>query len=348
LNLETGHLVGPIAGLATSFLWVLTSLVFTAGGRRIGSTKVNTFRLIVAVPLHAITFWIAASAAGAPAWFPPVTSEQLIYLALSGFVGLTICDQALFTAFVDIGPRRSLLIMTTAPLFASLFGVAVLGEPLMPVEIAGIGVTVGGVAWVVSERSAPGAGEEHAEHFKRGVILAFVAAASQAGGTMLSKLGMSPQSGAGAIAIDPQAATFVRMIFGLVGMAPILVAYAMRRGSDAHLKAKSRRRGSPGAGYAFTVLGAIVGPFLGVWMSLVAINETPSLGVAQTLISLSPVMILPFAVWLHKEKLSYRAVLGAVIALAGTALLALFAGGEQSPAAIDGPVPATGAEADVL
>ncbi len=328
MNLETGHLIGPAAGLATSFLWVLTSLFFTAGGKRIGSTKVNTFRLMVAVPLHATTFSIAASAAGAPAIFPQITNLQLLYLALSGFIGLTVCDQALFTAFIDIGPRRALLIMTTSPLFATLFGVVGLGEPLLPIEIVGIAVTVGGVAWVVSERAAKQGGNEqdHGEHFKRGVILAFVAAASQAAGTMLSKLGMSAESGAGAVQLDPQSATYVRMIFGLIGMAPLVLAYAMRRGSETHRKAKARRRGSAAGGYAFTVAGAIVGPFLGVWMSLVAISETPSLGVAQTLISLSPIMILPFAVWIHKERLSTRAVIGAVIALAGTALLALFAG----------------------
>ncbi len=62
------------------------------------------------------------------------------------------------------------------------------------------------------------------------------------------------------------------------------------------------------------------GPFLGVWMSLVASDRAP-LGVAQTLCGLSPVFILPFAALIHKERVSPRAVLGAVVAVGGSAVL---------------------------
>ena len=66
--------------------------------------------------------------------------------------------------------------------------------------------------------------------------------------------------------------------------------------------------------------GAVAGPFLGVWMSLVAADKA-AVGVAQTLCSLTPVFILPFAVMIHKERVSPRAALGAVIAVAGVVLL---------------------------
>ena len=55
-------------------------------------------------------------------------------------------------------------------------------------------------------------------------------------------------------------------------------------------------------------------------MSLVAADRAP-VGVAQTLCSLAPVFLLPFAVVIHKERVSPRAVVGAVMAVAGTALL---------------------------
>ena len=66
--------------------------------------------------------------------------------------------------------------------------------------------------------------------------------------------------------------------------------------------------------------GAIAGPFLGVWMSLVAADRAP-VGVAQTLCSLTPVFILPVLMLLHKERISARAALGAAVAVLGTALL---------------------------
>jgi drug/metabolite transporter (DMT)-like permease len=83
-----------------------------------------------------------------------------------------------------------------------------------------------------------------------------------------------------------------------------------------------RRIGSKRVGYAFVVCGAMVGPYLGVWMSLVACDLAP-LGIAQTLCSLSPIFILPFAVVIYREPISPRAAIGAVIAVSGAAMLFL-------------------------
>ena len=313
-------MLGPAAGILTSFLWVLTSLFFAAAGRRIGSTAVNTFRLLVAVVLLGATHRLMGGA-----WWPTMTDEQLLLLGVSGVVGLTLCDQALFTAFVDIGPRRALLCMTVSPVFAYAIGVAFLDEPIGPASIFGVVVTVGGVAWVVLERkpmTRVGA-EAHPPHLARGIGLALFAALMQAIGAMLSKRGMGH-----GIYEDPaqhmtaQAASFVRMVFGALGMIPIVAWYfAVHRRHPKHAERRSRRIGTPVGGYALAAGGAVVGPFLGMWMSLVAFDRTPSLGVAQALCSLSPVMILPFAVLIEKERLTARAFLGAAVAVAGAAWL---------------------------
>ena len=39
---------------------------------------------------------------------------------------------------------------------------------------------------------------------------------------------------------------------------------------------------------------------------------------AQTLCSLSPIFILPFAVWFEKERIGFRAILGATVAVCGS------------------------------
>lgn len=313
--------IGPAAGVATSFLWVLTSICFTSAGKRIGSTAVNTLRLIVAVAIHAITFRLVDGA-----WWPEATGAQIAYLAASGIVGLTICDQALFTAFVDIGPRRALLVMTTTPIFAVAFGWVFVGEAISWRALLGIAVTVAGVAWVVSERSHTKTDDQPHPHVKRGYILAVIAAATQAGGLLLSKLGMGHGVVAEEQLLDPQPATYVRMIFGLLGMLPIVLVYAAGRNRPHHHAARARRIGSRPVGYTLTVMGAVVGPYLGVWMSLVAADRSP-LGVAMTLCSLAPVMILPFAVLVYRERVSPRAAIGAMIAVAGSVFLFLYSGG---------------------
>lgn len=308
--------LGELAGLATSVLWTGTSLLFSAAARRIGPVAVNATRLALAVILHYATF----RAWSGDAW-PDARSMQTVYLAASGLLGLTIGDQALITSFLYIGPRLGVLLMITAPLWAALFGWVALGETLPPAAWFGVLLTIGGVAWVVLERPT-GAAVVSREHRLRGFALALLAAACQAAGLMLSKRGM----GHGWLPVEqhlpPQSATLIRMFFATLFMIPI-IAHRARRGRAARMAPESELPpGQPGrgAGVMFACAGAIVGPYLGVWMSLVASDRAP-LGVAQTLCSLPPVFILPLAALLYGERITPRAVIGALAAIGGAALL---------------------------
>lgn len=300
---------GIIAGLTTSAFWVLTTIFFTAGSKRIGVTAVNTARMFFAVILLGATHFILFKTA-----IPQVPSAmQWGALALSGFIGLTICDQALFAAFLDIGPRRALLVMTSTPIFGLTFGYLFLKESIGLVSLAGMFITILGIAWVVIQRQTK-SNDEHSKHIRRGYILAIFGSVCQSLGAMFAKIGMS----SGESAVDPLAATLVRMIFGLLCMTPIvLISYRMVKRRE---PGSSKIRWTPGL--LFTLAGAVFGPFLGVWLSLIAIRSV-ELGIAQTLLSLSPVMILPFVGKLYNEKLTKAAVLGAVIAVAGAAVMSM-------------------------
>ena len=46
--------------------------------------------------------------------------------------------------------------------------------------------------------------------------------------------------------------------------------------------------------------GSVVGPFIGVWLSQIAIQNT-YVGIASTLMALTPVFMLPVAKWYYKE-----------------------------------------------
>jgi drug/metabolite transporter (DMT)-like permease len=72
----------------------------------------------------------------------------------------------------------------------------------------------------------------------------------------------------------------------------------------------------------YTAAGAFIGPFVGMTLSMVAVAYTQA-GIAQTLMSLMPVMIIPLVWVVYKEKTNWRGILGAVIAVIGVALLFL-------------------------
>jgi drug/metabolite transporter (DMT)-like permease len=69
-----------------------------------------------------------------------------------------------------------------------------------------------------------------------------------------------------------------------------------------------------------TVAGAVLGPFLGVTLSMVAVTYTQA-GIAQTLMSLMPVLIIPIVWVLYKQRTTRRGILGAVVAVTGVAIL---------------------------
>jgi len=312
--------IGYLAGLSVSFLWTITSLLFTAAGKRIGTTVVNATRLSLALALHVAIHHMLTGY-----WLPELRMRQVLYLGTSGVLGLAIGDQAIIQAFVTIGPRLALLVMTTAPLLAALFGWIALAETLPMRAWLGIALTVGGVAWVILERSppklVPGTITHPSEGRLRGCLLALVASACQAFGLMLSKQGMGHGWLPREQHLPPQTATVVRLFFASAAILPILVYRnwrASQHAGDGPLlpDIAARRR----AGFALACGGAVTGPLLGVWLSLVASDRVP-IGVAQTLLSLPPVLILPLSYFLHKERVGLRAVVGAGMAVAGVIVL---------------------------
>lgn len=193
---------GELAALAAALCWAATGLFFTEAARRIGATAVNLLRLPIA--------WVLLSTAivASGTSLASLDGGRVLLLALSGLLGLTLGDLALFAALVRIGPRLSSLLMALAPAFATLAGLAILGERPTLRALAGMATTLGGVAWVVGERtpgtpSAPGRG--------RAVALAVVAAACQGVGLVLAKRGMAGE-------VPPLAATWVRMGVATLGM----------------------------------------------------------------------------------------------------------------------------------
>jgi drug/metabolite transporter (DMT)-like permease len=306
--------LGPAAGVAASMLWTMTALCFTAAARRIGAAAVNSTRIILAIVWLGLTHrWVSG------VWIPHALPTQVTLLACSGLVGLAIGDLALFKSYVYIGPRLAMLVMTTAPIFTVLLGRLVLAEQLTGPMWLGMALTVGGVAWVILERPASGSAPVHS-HRAAGLLLALLATLGQAGGSLLSKSGM----GHGWLPADqmmpPLTAALIRMFFAGICSVPTIIWLAVRNRSGSPGPAAEIKPGSKRTGYIMTSCGSVVGPFLGMWMSLEAFNRAP-LGVAQTLCSLTPVFILPFVIFIQKERVTLRAALGALAAILGTALL---------------------------
>ncbi|TET32081.1 MAG: DMT family transporter [Planctomycetota bacterium] len=294
---------GELAALATAVCWTFTSLSFEAAGKRIGSMCVNLIRLVFALIFLTVLCWILR---GRPAP-TDATLEMWGWLALSAVFGFCICDLCLFRALVLIGPRVAMLIMSLVPPFTALTGWLIMGEVLKWNHWLGMALTVSGVGWVVLERKRTGEGKKGGLSLDLwGIALVFIAAIGQAVGLVLSKKGT--------LNYDPFQATQIRVITGVVGF---MIIFTCINWWPKFFKAIRHK-----SGMAFTTLGAFWGPFLGVSLSLVAVKYTES-GIAATIMSITPVLLIPIVIFFYKKKVSLRAIIGAVVAVLGVALLFL-------------------------
>lgn len=295
--------LGEIAALGTAVCWTFTSIFFTLSGRRVGSVIVNQARLLLAVLFLSVTHFLVLGG-----WLPDqVDLYRWFWLGLSGIIGLVLGDGFLFQAFVLIGARRSMLLMALVPIISTLMAWLFLGETLSAIEIFAIGLTVGGVAWVVSEREANGVRVDRRGYWL-GVLAGLGGAFGQALGLVASKKGM-----VGGFA--PLSATLIRMA---VAMA-VIWGYALLQGKAGRtLSALTGRQAGPAI-----LGGAIAGPFLGVWLSLVAVSLT-QVGIAATLMALAPIFLLVPSHWIFKEQISFQTVVGTLVAIGGVALIFLW------------------------
>jgi drug/metabolite transporter (DMT)-like permease len=301
------NLIGNSAAILTAFLWTGSSILFTAAGKRTGFFSVNAYRSAITVGLLAVAHVILLGYV-----LPAATGEQWFWMGLSGIVGLGIGDFGLFAAYVLIGPRQSWLLMASSPIFASVSAFLMLGETFPSLAVLGIAVTLLGIIVVVLEKEDTAKVSADGSRRKAwGTFAGVVAAAGQGVGLVLSKKGMYVGE---PLAMNSVSAALIRMIIATV----FVWATALLLGKLPELRKTARDK----EGLKFVSGGAFVGPFLGMTLSLFAVTYT-EVGIAQTLLSLEPLIIIPLMWKIYGERTNRRGIIGAVLAVIGVAMLML-------------------------
>lgn len=293
---------GEFYALFTAVFWTATALAFESASLKIGSLSVNVIRLFLGLLFLSIFSWIKRGLA-----LPTdATTYNWLWLGISGLVGFVFGDLFLFKSYTIIGSRFAMLIMSLVPPLAAFFGWIILGEKLNFISFLAMGITLAGISMAIFSR------EEKTAKFSlklapRGLLFAFGGALGQALGLVLSKYGMQ--------GYDPFAATQIRIIAGIFGFG-ILVSFAGRWKSI--YKALFN-----GRAMLHTATGSFFGPFLGVSFSLLAVVHTEA-GIASTIMSLVPVLIIAPAIFLMKQKVTWLEIAGAVVSVIGVAIFFVF------------------------
>ncbi len=307
--------VGELISIGVALSWTVASLWSEVASKRLGAQVMNTWRMAISVAVYAVLSWVLL---GAP--YPVHASAVTwMWLSLSGFIGFFLGDICLLGSYVVIGARLGQLFMTLAPAFASFFGWIILGQALswksllaMAVTMAGIGITV--------------LGHESGKRISlqiplKGVLLGIGAALGQGLGLIISGIGMNhylaeiPEDVLPGIeAFIPFSANMIRCIAGFVACWLLVLLTKPVPGMSAFL-----HDGKSAHAMAIVVL---TGPVLGVGFSLMALRFTAA-GIASTLQSTTPILLLLPSHWMFGEKITPRSILGAVVSVIGVSLFFL-------------------------
>ncbi len=290
--------LGELSALLTAFLWSGTSLAFSAAAEKIGSLQLNINRMIFAAVFLILTIVIMG-------YKFDLTVTQYKNLVISGVIGLVIGDTFLFKSYRIIGARISMLLMALSPAMSALLAFVFLDEKISFLGIIGILITTSGIALVILDRKS---GSKY-KITVMGIIYGLLGAMGQAGGLIFAKFAFEEGHITGSIA------TFIRVSSAAVIFLPVLMLIRKYK-NPFSLFNKER------SALGITLIGTILGPYLGITFSLIAIENT-KVGIAATLMSTMPIIMLPMIRFIYKEKLFWRSITGAILAVAGIAMIFL-------------------------
>lgn len=291
---------GELASLLVAVLWTGCSISFSEAAIRVGSVYLNITRMLFACTFLSVTIL-------AMGFSFSLSSAQIFYLALSGFIGLVFGDTFLFKAYQHIGPRIGMLVMSLAPPISALFAFIFLNETLSLLGITGIAVTIFGIALVILQREERPTSKYKIS--KIGILYAFFGAVGQGVGLVIAKMAFNLGE------INGFVATFYRVSIAILIFYPIYV-YSTKTPNPFKVYYKDK------TALTYTIVGSILGPFLGITFSMIAISYT-KVGIASTIMASVPILMLPVSKYFFKERLSWKSVIGAILAVGGIALLFL-------------------------
>ncbi len=278
--------------------------------RLIGGLEANFWRLVVSTILLAA--WAYTFGSG-------LAGEAYTIFIASGFFGIGIGDAAFYSALPRLGSRLgSLLLQCLTTVFAIAIEWVWLGTRLTAAELFCVGIILVGVGIALRPR-------EHL-HLKGrlapGLILVAIAALGNAIGLVLSRKAYSVAAEAGQH-IDGGTAAYQRILGGLL-VGALFLLYAKRRELVGHVRepdfSTQSFREKWRKAWPWVLANATFGMTVGVSLLQWALHTTPT-GIVQSIVSISPLTVIPLARITENERPSRGALLGSFIAVGGTIAL---------------------------
>lgn len=292
-----------VLALGAATCWAASTLLSANPSKQLGALRFVRWRMFLVLVL----LWPAVALLGQ---WEHVNWGTATAMVLSGIVGITLGDSALFAAMNRLGPRRTGVLFATHALFSAALGFVFLGERLGLQAYAGALLTVSGVMVAVGwgHRSQTVDIWEPDGPMRVGVGLALLAAACQALGALIAKPALSGDG-----ALDPALALAMRVSAAWLALVVLQPFPRLNRtaGATAPLNWQVLKE---------TAISGWTGMGVGMGLLLWALS-LGSVGAVGVLSSVSPVLVLPMLWWIYRRPPAWGAWIGAACAVGGTALM---------------------------
>lgn len=297
----SGNTIGILAALGSAASWSIGSVLFKDLGESLSSFAMTLVKGAVSILFLGILTLLVGG-------FANIGTTAYYYLILSGILGIALSDTFFFSALKETSPQAITLLFTFGQVVTVLLAVLLLGEKLPGLGWAGIGLIITGITIGMF----PSFSEEGSSTL-RGVVYGLISILLMSFAAILTKKGLLEIAAIHGPNRDfTLLATFLRMLAGTLGM--LLVGIVTRKLGgwvtpfrEARLMVKF-------------ALSVCVITFGGFWLATVSFNYA-SVAVANSLISTEPIFVLPVAAIFLKEKITFQAVAGAVVATIGVIAL---------------------------
>jgi drug/metabolite transporter (DMT)-like permease len=313
---------GPVFALLSSVTWAVGSTEYAKLSRTHSGFAVNFSRAFTALPIFLVTALMASmlshsaggyGLAGAFADFRELRPSHLRWFTISILSSYAMGDVCLYWSARRLGIPVALTIASTYPLLTTSWGILVHGERLSWIQFSGLLITLIGVSSVIllaprevaisDTNTTLDAGSGGGGKRDRMVGVAFAVATSVLWAINSYAVRIGGQTVSAAVG------NTVRMALALV------FCFAVGR----ILEPKARIM-LPWVDYRRKMWVFVVESFGGSYFFMYGLSHS-SLAVGSTLVSLAPVISVPFAWSLGMEKFSLGRTLGVLAAVTGLWLL---------------------------
>ena len=304
------NLSGELIAILTTLCWSLGIFPFTEAAKRIGTSPLNQYRLLLAwIIISIILFFF--NDLNLFQLFEKPKPYHFIFLGLSGIIGFSIGDYCSFTSFKLLGPKLGSLYTTFAPGAALLVGYIALNETVNFIGIMGILITIAGVIWLTfSKKDSVEASKIGYKRDFKGILLGISGALCQGTGLVLSKYGMDYYSEK----LPTMHAVWIRLLFAFSAAFFVTIITGKFKSNSKPIFTNEQKV------LPLLFMGTVLGPVMGVTLSLYAIQKL-EVAVAQTIFALLPLFVLPISLIVYKEKITIQSVFACLIAFSGVLLL---------------------------